>query len=521
MYLLGIDVGTTNWKVVAYDHRGRAVSAFRCPCRTHWLEHGSADYLPEEIWGTVAYGIAEVLRQLPEPSDIEAVAVTSVGESGVLLDRFGNPLSPVIAWFDPRTEPQLREWVRRCDIHELYAITGFAPQHIASVNKLMWLREHLPEAFARAEKWLCIADYIAFRLSGQAIMDFSLASRTGLFDLHRRQWDERLLETAGIRKSLMPSLASSGTAIGGVTEEASTATGLRKGTPVVVGGHDHVCGALAAGVIDEGTVLDSTGTAEAVLAVLDRVATDSALCDAGLSLGCHVCRDKYYLIGTLATSGAVVEWLKQELGEEERRLCDVSGENVYRVLMERAASVPPGADGLFFLPHLRGTTVPIDPSSRGAFIGLTSAHTRAHLLRAALEGVCHELESVLERAERLTGLQIDQLLAIGGAVRNEFWMQLKADVTGRHIAVPQLEEASTLGAALLAGLGVGVYRGEHDALSAMDYSIAAIMPQEEAAKAYRSYRSIYERIYPALKPLSAMIGETFNSATQRTEQEVH
>lgn len=512
MYLLGVDVGTTNWKVIAYDHRGRPVSAHRCPCQIHHLEGGYAYYLAEEIWQKVASGLREVVSRLSDPASVDGVAVTSVGESGVLLDRFERPVYPAIAWFDPRTEPQAREWLRRFDVYDLYTTTGFAPQHIASVNKLAWIRENQPDAYARAERWLCIADYVAFCLSGEEVMDYSLASRTGLFDLRRRGWDSRLLAAAGIKPSLMPPLGPSGAVIGGVTAAAASVTGLREGTPVCTGGHDHVCGALAAGVTGQGSVLDSTGTAEAVLAVLDQPFTKRELCDAGLSIGSHVARGKYYLIGTLATSGAVVEWFKSELGQEEQRRCETAGDEVYRLLMEQAASVGPGADGLFFLPHLRGTTIPVDPLSRAAFVGLTSAHTRAHLIRAAMEGVCHELQSLLARLETLAGVDIQCLIAIGGAVRNEFWLQLKADVTGREIVVPNVEEATTLGAALLAGLGVGVYADEKEAQSAMDRQVSLVSPRPELVEAYSRYHSLYERLYPALRLLSAEIGKTFSPA---------
>jgi xylulokinase len=512
MCLIGVDLGTTNWKVSAYDQRGRPVSTYRCRCQIHHLEKGGAYYLPEEIWETVAAGLRAVASRLPSPASVEGVAVTSFGEAGVLLDRSAHPVCPAMAWFDPRTEPQARDWLNRIDAYDLYAVTGFAPQHIASVNKLAWIRESQPDAYARARRWLCIADYVAFRLSGEQVMDYSLASRTGLFDLRSRRWDSRLLEAAGIKPSLLPPLGPSGALIGRVTAEAAALTGLPQGTPVCAGGHDHICGALAAGVTEQGLVLDSTGTAEAVLAVLDEPSTRKELCDAGLSIGAHVARDKYYLIGTLLTSGAVVEWLKAELCQEEQRRDTTSGEDVYRLLLDEAASVEPGAAGLFFLPHLRGTALPVDSLSRAAFVGLTSAHSRAHLIRAAVEGVCHELKSLLDRMEALTGVDVQQLIAIGGAVRNEFWLQLKADVAGRQVVVPGVEEATTLGAALLAGLGVGAYSSEEDARDAMDRQSLLVLPRPDLIAVYRRYHPLYERIYPALRLLSAEIGKTFGSA---------
>jgi xylulokinase len=303
VYLIGVDVGSTNWKVIAYDHAGRVVARFRCPSKTHFEGEG-AYYLPDEMWETLAGGIQRVVAELPEPALVDGIAVTSVGEAGVLLDAADRPVCPTLAWFDPRTAPQAKRWRAKFeDPYELYELTGFAPQHIASVNKLMWVREEDPEAYSRAQTWLCVADFVAQRLSGEKAMDYSLASRTGLFDIDRREWSARLLEAAGIDRSLMPRLAPSGSPVGLVDRMASQLTGLPIGTPVFTGGHDHICGALAVGVTDEGAVLDSTGTAEAVLMVLKGPNTSRALCEAGFSVGCHTARDRYYLLGSLYLRG--------------------------------------------------------------------------------------------------------------------------------------------------------------------------------------------------------------------------
>ncbi|MGE5623417.1 MAG: FGGY-family carbohydrate kinase [Methanocella sp.] len=493
MYLIGIDVGTTHWKVVAYDRRGEAAAAFRCPGLVRETPDGGAVHDPEELWQAVAGGIREVVAALPARSGVTGVAVASVGEAGVLLDRADRPVGSSLVWYDPRTEPQARAWRERFPDRELYAVTGFAPQHIASVNKLVWLRENEPFAFARAAHWLCLADYVAFRLSGEKVMDYSLASRTGLFDLHRREWSGRLLAGAELDLALFPPLAPSGTAIGGVTRVAAALTGLAEGTPVCTGGHDHICGALAAGVAAPGAVLDSTGTAEAVLTVLDAPVTAPELCQAGLSLGCHVARGRYYLLGTIATAGAVVEWLKDLLGED------------YAGLTARAAAAPPGSDGLLFLPHLRGTVLPVDPLSRGAFVGLTAAHTKSHLARAALEGVCHELRALLTLLAQFSGTEAEPVTAVGGAVKNPFWLRLKADVTGREFLVPEVEEATALGAALLAGLGTGVWTTEREAAQALARRATRLYPEAETAAAYALAHRVYLKLYPLLKGVSAEI----------------
>jgi xylulokinase len=370
------------------------------------------------------------------------------------------------------------------------------------------VREEDPEAYSRAQTWLCVADFVAQRLSGEKAMDYSLASRTGLFDIDRREWSERLLEAAGIDRSLMPRLAPSGSPVGLVDRMASQLTGLPIGTPVFTGGHDHICGALAVGVTDEGAVLDSTGTAEAVLMVLKGPNTSRALCEAGFSVGCHTARDRYYLLGSLSTSGAVIEWLKDHLEAAADIDSDPPVKDVYASLMDRAATVPPGSEGLLFLPYLRGsTTVHVDPLARGAFVGLAYNHRQAHLVRAALEGVCYELGAMLDVMRGLTGVTCRELTAIGGATRNDLWMGMKADVTGKAISAPALEEATTFGAALLAGLGAGVYLDEDDIRRAVELRRNVIHPDEERHRIYQGCRRVYARLYPACKEVFQAIAE--------------
>ncbi len=246
--VIGIDIGTTNWKVVAYDENGQQLARVRRPVMVHEEPGGRAHYDPEEVWGFVVEGLREVARQLgPEDARrVAGIAATSMGEAGVLVDEAGQALYPAIAWFDPRTEAQGRFWREKVDPYQVYEVTGFPPQYIASVNKVMWIREHEPARFARARRWLCMADYVAFRLSGEQAMDFSLACRTMAFDIRRRAWSGELLSLAGIDPALFPLAVPSGTALGRLRAEVAEATGLPTSAVIAAGGQDHWCGALAA-----------------------------------------------------------------------------------------------------------------------------------------------------------------------------------------------------------------------------------------------------------------------------------
>ncbi|HHV62065.1 MAG TPA: hypothetical protein GXX51_05435 [Firmicutes bacterium] len=514
MYLLGIDIGTTNWKVALYDEDGRVISAFSSPTRVHSEGGGRVIYKPDEIWATVTGGIRQVISQARNPRDVKAIGVASMGEAGVLIDKKGQCLYPAMAWYDPRTTPQLEWWEKTFGRYEIYEITGLPPQHIASINKIMWLRDNEPEIYARAHRWLCLADFVAYKLSGECAMDYSLASRTMVFDIRRREWSKKMLEHAGIGVDLLPPLRLSGTPLGHITRQAQEETGLSPDTIVVVGGYDHLCGALAGNAFTNGSILDSGGTSEVVLSVVDSgsVNTTGALCDAQFAFGSHVVKDTYYIAGVLPASGGVVEWLKDQLAHEELELSKETGVNIYQIMADEAASSPPGARGVFMLPHLKGRVSPYcGEKSRAAFVGLSFYHSRSDLFRAALEGLCYELRLNLDAMKELASIRYPRKMqAIGGAVRNRFWMQMKADMTGTIIEVPDVEEATTLGAALLAGIGAGVYRDETDAVQRTYRRKETFYPDLDMTEKYELYfQRVYKRLASSLDGVNAEIIDIF------------
>ena len=508
--LVGIDIGTTNWKVVAYDENGAQLARFRRPVIVHEEPGGRACYDPEEVWGFVVEGLQEVARQLgPERARrVAGMAATSMGEAGVLVDEAGRPLYPAIAWFDPRTEPQGRFWRQRVDPYRVYEVTGFPPQYIASINKMMWIRQHRPDLFARARRWLCMADYVAFRLSGEQAMDFSLACRTMAFDIRRRTWSNHLLSLAGIDPSLLPPAVPSGTALGRLCREVAAITGLPESAVVAAGGQDHWCGALASGIVGPGDALDSVGTAEAIIVVLDRPVFSRELFESGFAVGCHVVPDRYYAVGALQAAGGTVEWLRATLGEQEEaaaRQADEDADGVYRRLMALAEQAPPGSRGLLFLPHLRGAVVPPDGSSKGAWVGLRPYHRRAEMVRAAVEGLAHEFARIVRRLGELTDTPARRVAAIGGGARNDLWLQLKADISGLPLEVPAIEEATTLGAALLGGVAAGIWSDPIEAARHVQRVSRTVTPRPEMTQRYRPYHELYEQLYPTLAGLHARL----------------
>ncbi|MDP9487544.1 MAG: FGGY family carbohydrate kinase [Actinomycetota bacterium] len=489
--LIGADVGTTNIKAVAFDRGGRTVARASSPTPTRYPRPGRAHHDAEELWASFARTLREVTDRLEDPRRVTGVAVASFAEAAVPLDSHGRPTHEVIAWFDGRSRPQAERLGRDLGGEPLFALTGLSLQPIFGLCKLLWLKENEPEAFARTTTWLNVADYMAFRLSGVPATDFSLASRTLALDLHGLEWAWGLLEDLDIPSGLFAPLRRGGSPLGPVTPEAAGQTGLPESARVAVGGHDHVCGALAAGVTEKGTMLNSLGTAEAIFLPLERPLTDPEVGRQGYTQGAHVA-GQYYAFGGQYTSGASVEWFKDTLG----------GGADYDALIAEAERVPPGSLGAFFLPHLRLANPPYDdPRSRGAFVGLSTDVGRGALFRAVLEGLAFDSRNSLEPLLGHAGVEdLRAIYAIGGGAQNRLLMRIKATVFDRAITVLDVEEATSLGAAILGGIGAGVYADLPSALGELRYEETPVEPVSEEVQLYDdAFRRVYRRIYPALR----------------------
>ncbi len=501
--LLGIDVGTTSIKAAIYELDGTAISVAALSTPTHVPRPRWAYYRPEEIWQTVVAVVKSALARVADPGRIASVAVASVAESGVLLDSAGRPTAESIAWYDTRTEPQA-DWLdEQIGQDELFARTGLSLQPIFSLNKLLWHREHEPDAWSRATRWLLMADYIAFRLSGEGATDLSLASRTLMLDLRRKQWDPYILDKAGIDLSLLAPAVPGGTLLGPVTAGAAAETGLPTSVMVSSGGHDHVCGAMAAGVTRPGQMLNSLGTAEAVFLPTSEPLSDPNAGRQGYSQGAHVIGDQYYVFGGLYTSGASIDWFRRLIGSAEEPLD-------YEALIAGAARVPAGSLGVMFLPHLRLANPPyVDPRARGALIGLTTDAGQDVMARAILEGLAFESRNTLEHLIEYPQIVAPEtVVGIGGGTRNTLLMEIKSSVVNRPYQIVEAEEATALGAALLGGLGAGEYASVDEAISAMGYGQHEILPTRSDVATYDViYQDVYRMLYPTMAPLSQTISD--------------
>ena len=359
--------------------------------------------------------------------------------------------------------------------------------------------QHEPAILDQAAKWLLIEDFINFMLCGVWATDYSMASTTLLFDQRKRTWSDELLELTGIDRRLLCDPTPSGTVLGGVHARAAAATGLPEGTPVVLGGHDYCCGALPTGAFRPGVVLDVTGTWEMVVAALDQPVLTEDVYRLGILVDSHVARDRWTVMGA-TVAAEMLEWFRKEYGAEAKQQAASAGGADWDYLSKAAAAAPPGAKGVMFLPHMSGSHCPVvDHRSLGAWIGLRNTATHGDMLRAVFEGLDYQFLQILRSFESAAGVRPDRIVAVGGAIQNEFWMQNKANVTGRTIEAPELDEAVPLGAAILAGIGVGLYRDEEDAFRQVYKPGRSYHPRPELTARYAERFQVFEQIYPALK----------------------
>jgi xylulokinase len=402
---------------------------------------------------------------------------------------------------DARAAEQTRWWEENFGPDRMYRITGqplTSSMPIYPLPKIQWLRENEPEVYRKTSMFLCWGDYVNMKLCGRPVMDFSVASRTMMFDIIKKEWSKEILETAGIDESLLPEAKPAGTVIGQVTRDAAAETGLSEGTLVVTGGHDQACGALGAGIVESGPAMDATGTVECIGVLTKSLSLTGRARAQGFAVHHYVIEDRYFLFGFNPTSGVVLRWFRDNFAEKEKEEAAKRGVDVYDLLTSMAAESSLGAKELFLLPYFEGSGTPtFNRKARGVFLGLTLAHGKGDLLRAILEGLSFELRINIEEIEK-QGTEITEIRAIGGGARSEFWSQLKADITGRPLVVPNVTEAAALGAAILAGVGAGLYGNAEDALKTVYRERSRFSPRAENSGRYERYYRVYRRIYGLL-----------------------
>ena len=498
-HLIGIDLGTQSIRALLADTRGRTVACASRPTPTIALGPGRAEYDAEALWRTVLDNLRELAAKIPRGGEVLGIACASMGEAFVLADAAGQPVARAITWFDRRTEAVSAELERDLGQLRAFRIAGIPIDPTLSLPKLIWHRQTNPAAFARARTMLNLANWIAFRLCGEAATDPSLATRTLCLDMAARDWSDEILGVANIDRALLPPIRPSGSNIGRVRAEVLAETGL-PGRPVVgVGGHDHVVGGFAAGAARPGVLLDSMGTAEALFQTVARPVLTEANRHLGFwqgAIGLH--RPFAYIGAGINSSGGTIEWFRGLLGDAAHPV------PARDALIAEAAAVPPGGRGTAFLPHLAyGTPPHSDLASRGAFLGLTTGTSRGAMFRAVLEGLALEARlSMSVMAEQPGAGRPDDIRLIGGGTRNPLFLRIKAAACGRALTVIDEPEATALGAALLGGIAAGVWPDMDAAQGGIEQARHVVEPDAEWIVLYDElFETVHRRFYETTAPL--------------------
>ncbi|MEM9224334.1 MAG: FGGY-family carbohydrate kinase [Pseudomonadota bacterium] len=504
--VLGIDVGTQSIRAIVFDRHGSRVADERQPTPVHDLGGGAAEYDPEELFETVLtclHGCARTLNGAP----VAGLAVASVGESCVLVDGGGHALARAPVWYDRRPDGAAKTLCERIAPERLFEITGLGPKPILTLAKLLWMQEAAPDAIRRAKNMCFIADWIAYRLSGVVAADFTLASRTLLLDIHGRRWSREMMEHAGFDLPLPP-LKACGAPLGPVRQDILARIRMEHAPTVCVGGHDHLIGAFAAGINQPGQLLDSLGTAEALLLAAPAPSNDPAVMHQGFSQWA-VETDKPFSFfgGGILSHGGAVEWLRHVCG----------GPPIEEVLAD-AAKVPPGSDGVVFLPHLFHAPPPApDPDARGAFVGLAQHISAAAMMRAVLEGLAMQAARMLDALSALPGVGPPrEIRLIGGGSRSALGVAIKAAVFGREVKVMDEADATALGAAMLGGIGAGVWPNLDAAVAEAGPNFRVVEPEPAAVERYKDLRkNVFDPLQAALATTNHEIAASLRQDDRR------
>ncbi len=484
--ILGIDIGTSASKVAVFNSDGQAIAQSAHEYPTYYPHSGWAEQNPDDWWEAACAGIADVLRHV-DASQIKAIGIAGQGWSAIPIDRDGRCLYRTPLWFDTRAHEICRDIKEKIGFEKIFSVAGndFLPSY--TTPKMLWLKERHPDIFKKTFMFLQSNSFIAMKLTGAVSQDLCSAYGLHFFDIKRLDYDRQLAEQLELSADMVPEICACHDIIGEVTREAASLTGLRAGTPVVAGGLDAACGALGAGVYRKGETQEQGGTAGGM-----SICVDSALSHPRLILSTHVVPDLWLLQGGTVGGGGCIKWFARELG----------GGKSYSELDNEAAAIAPGSDGLIFLPYMAGERSPIwNPDAKGVFYGLDFRKTRGHIYRSVLEGVAFSLQHNLITA-RHAGAEVDLLLSIGGGANSRVWTQIKADVTGKVIEVSSSDNATARGAAILAGVGTGVYPGFEEAVMTTVKTTKRYFPNE---KNHRIYKECMERYLELSANLSARL----------------
>ena len=505
-YVLAHDLGTTGNKATLYDREGRLVGSAFYAYNTQYAHTGWAEQNPQDWWDAVCGSTRKLIQQTPGLRADEIACITFSGQmmGCVPLDKHARPLRNAIIWADQRSVEQENWLAERIPREEVYRITGHRLSASYSLTKMLWLRDHQPDTYKATYKFVHAKDAMVARLTGKFVTEPSDGSSMNLYDLEKGTWSEKIVAAAGLDPAQLPDLCQSIDVVGELLPEVAEEVGLVAGTPVVIGGGDGACAAVGAGVVKEGSAYNYIGSSSWIALTTSRPIYDPD--EKTFTFG-HIVPGMFMPTGTMQAAGASYQWTRDQLCPLEVQAAGSLGISAYEIINLGAEKSPVGANGLIYLPYLMGERSPRwNPRARGAFIGLTIRHTRADMVRAVLEGITMNLRVIMECFTK-QGAHIDAMRVIGGGARGRFWNRIMADVYGVPIyRMSILEEATSMGAALAGGVGVGLYPG-FEMIEQMNHVAETIPPNPAAVAQYEKLYPIFEACYRQLLPIYDQIAD--------------
>lgn len=498
MNLIGIDIGTTGAKSVLINERGKVLASDFQEYPLSLPQPGWAEQDPEHWVQATITSVRNLLaKSRVQPGSIAGLALSGQMHGLVCLDKTGAVLRPAILWCDTRTtaeckriEQQVGGRAKLIQLASNPALEGF------TLPKLIWVQRNQPALFKRIATVLLPKDYVRYRLTGALGMDISDAAGTLMLDVKNKQWSAPILKALKINPSVLPSLGESPEIAGYITTEAAGHSGLPEGLPVAFGGADNTCAAVGNGVIKEGIVAVSIGTSGTVIAPTRQPVRDKL---GRAHTFNHSVPGLWYVMGVMQAAGLSLKWLRDNFGALERAMAEDTGTDAYDFLAARVANIPPGSEGLLWLPYLNGERTPhLDANARGVLFGISPRHTKAHVVRAIMEGVVFGLRDSLEIIRGL-GIPVKEIRLTGGGAKSAVWRQMQADIFGQPVVTINVEEGPAFGAAIVAGVGTRVFKSFDDATKQIIKVGREIRPIPANVAKYEKQYVLFKHLYASLK----------------------
>lgn len=496
-YLMGIDLGTSGTKTVLFDTNGTVKASETVEYPLDQPQNGWAEQDPEEWWGACIKTVRGVINKSKiNPADIKGIGLSGQMHGLVMLDGAGNVLRNSIIWCDGRTAAECAEITERVGYDNLIAITANPALTGFTAGKILWVRKNEPEIYAKCRHILLPKDYIRYKLTGEFATEVSDASGMNLLDVTARDWSEPVLKLLDIDRGLLPSMHESIEVTGYITAESAALTGLAEGTPVAGGAGDNAAAAVGTGVVSPGRSFTTIGTSGVIFAHSDEVKIDPK---GRVHTFCSAVPGAYTVMSCTLSAGGSLQWFRNHFCQPEMAAAKEQGIDPYVLMDRQAADVPIGANRLLFLPYLMGERSPLlDPNARGVFFGLSAMHTRQDMLRAVMEGVVYSLRECFDVLSGM-GIALNSMVATGGGGSSPLWRQMLADVYRCPVMTVDNKEGPALGAAILAGVGTGIYSSVQDACTAVLKVRESQSPLIENSNRYAPFYDLYCKIYPQLK----------------------